>query len=132
MKTDTPETDAMAEQCQRQINIPPPETESPASIVVSDDCSAERWVIVRTRAEFLYMREWIWMSGQKQPLLARPTEYPIVLIVGGSGSPGWSDSMDRAANYVSFADFISQNEKAQTWETKKSQSLNSARHESTL
>lgn len=62
-------------------------------------------VVVINRSEFEYMVAWCEDKGFLTPYLGDPEKYPIA--IGADG--GWTDRMDRAADYVSFSSFIQSN-----------------------
>jgi hypothetical protein len=44
------------------------------------------------------------------PLKSGPKKYPVAIVIDKSGGlAGWSDHMDRAAEYMTFAEFVTQN-----------------------
>jgi hypothetical protein len=68
------------------------------------------WVKVETRAEFCYMVAWCEDRGMGTPLRVHHAQYPIAIVIDESGGlPWWHDRMDRAATYVSFAEFLTDN-----------------------
>lgn len=66
------------------------------------------WVVVESLPEFSYMQRLCEGEYGKAPFAQPPIEYPVAFILEKDCAM-WSDSMDRAASYVTFADFIAQN-----------------------
>ena len=66
-------------------------------------------VKVNNRAELAYMVAWCEDNGFLTPFMGEPENYPIA--IGADG--GWTDHMDRAADYVSFCSFIESNDQVQ-------------------
>lgn len=66
------------------------------------------WVVAESLPEFSYMQRLCEIRYGKTPLSEPPMKYPVAFILEKDCAM-WSDRMDRAASYVSFADFIAQN-----------------------
>jgi len=65
------------------------------------------WVTCNNSEEFNRMEKWCAKNGIK-PLGFKPEKFPINVIVDlqTKGPAAWDDSMDRAANYMSFSEFV--------------------------
>lgn len=63
------------------------------------------WVICRNCREFRYMIGWCQDHDLGTPYLGEPSTYPIVIITC-EPLAGWSNSLSREANYISFANFV--------------------------
>lgn len=68
------------------------------------------WVKCENRPQYCYMVAWCEDCGMGTPLKSGPKKYPVAIVIDKRGGlAGWSDHMDRAANYISFAEFVKQN-----------------------
>jgi len=47
-------------------------------------------------------------TGHGLPFMGEPEKYPVAIVVQ-DGLWGWHDRMDRAAHYVTFAEFVAKN-----------------------
>ena len=65
------------------------------------------WVKCENRHQYCYMVAWCEDCGMGTPLKSGPKKYPVAIVIDKCGGlAGWSDHMDRAANYISFAEFV--------------------------
>ncbi len=60
-------------------------------------------VVAKNKPEFLYIIAYCEENKVLPPIMGNATKFPIALSINGGG---WTDSMDRALNYVKFEDFI--------------------------
>ena len=64
------------------------------------------------RPQYCYMVAWCEDWGMGTPLKSGPKKYPVYIVVDKSGGlAGWSDHMDRTAENITFADFVTQSHK---------------------
>ena len=60
-------------------------------------------IVATNQAEFAYILSWCEMNDILPPWTGIREKFPIALNVNEGG---WTDSMDRALDYVKFIDFI--------------------------
>ena len=64
-------------------------------------------VIIKNNAEHAYFNKWAESESKMPPFLGDAEKYPIAFTTAGT-LLGWTDSMNRNLNYISFDRFLAE------------------------